>query len=137
MDPGSPRERGAPARQERRKQILVVEDELLIRVLLGDALRDEGYDVIEAVSADEALGILMAGVPVDLILSDVQMPGSLDGLDLLGVIRRRFGSLPVVLTSGHLEPEAALKKGATHFVRKPYRVTTVLELVAAELVTEE
>jgi len=133
MEPGSPREMGDSAPAEQRKQILVVEDELLIRILVCDALREEGYEVIEACNAEEALTIFDAGLAIDLIVSDVRMPGSLDGLDLLGVVRRRFVALPVLLTSGHLEPDEVPIESATHFLRKPYRLAEVLKLVAAEL----
>jgi CheY-like chemotaxis protein len=119
------------ARQQ--KHILVVEDEVLIRMLISDTLRDEGYSVIEAFNAQEALDIINAGMAVDLVFSDVRMPGPLDGLGLLNVLRQRFPHIPVILTSGHLEPVLALRGGAAHFVRKPYVVDEVVDLIATEL----
>ena len=82
--------------------ILIVEDEFLVRLVAAEALRDAGYRVIEADDADEAVSILDAGVPIELVFSDVRMPGSFDGLGLLGLIRTNFPRLPVVMCSGHL-----------------------------------
>ena len=112
--------------------ILVVEDEMLIRMLLSDGLRDEGYRVIEACDGDEALVILDTVAP-DLIISDVRMPGSLDGLGLLAVVKRNLPDLPVIITSAHLGSENALLQGATQFVPKPYTMRLVLEAVQSGL----
>ena len=86
MAPSSDTPLGAPF-STGRKCILVVEDELLIRLIVSDELRDAGYDVIEAFNADEALTVLRSLVRVDLVISDVRMPGSLDGLGLLAEVR--------------------------------------------------
>jgi DNA-binding NtrC family response regulator len=112
--------------------ILVVEDELLIRFMLSDGLRDHGYHVIEACSADEALIVLETAMP-DLIISDVRMPGSLDGMGLLALVRRTMPTLPVIITSAHLQSELALADGATQFIAKPYTMDLVLYAVSAEL----
>ena len=122
---------------ERRQHILVVEDELPIRMCISEAFRDEGYTVIEAFNGDEAADILKAGKPVDLVFSDVRMPGSLDGIGLLRFIKERFATLPVILASGHLDPAEAKAHGAKHLLTKPYRLDSVLDLVAAELVKPE
>jgi DNA-binding NtrC family response regulator len=111
-----------------RQCILVVEDELLIRFMLSDGLRDEGYHVIEACNADEALTILQTAIP-DLLISDVRMPGSLDGLELLKTVRHTLGGLPVIMISGHLDPAKAIGDGATQFIAKPYVMETVVEAV--------
>jgi DNA-binding NtrC family response regulator len=116
-----------------RSHILVVEDEVLIRMVISDALRDEGFDVIEAFNADEAADILMAGKVVDLVFSDVRMPGSLDGVGLLAFVKEHYPQLPVILSSAHLEPTVALTGGARHFLSKPYKVGTVVDLIAEEL----
>lgn len=121
-----------PAFSPAEKCVLVVEDELLIRWAVSDALREAGFRVIEACSADEALEIFAADPP-DIVISDVRMPGSLDGLGLLAIIRKTYPVLPVIIVSGHLQPAAALADGATYFLQKPYVLHTVLEVVAAEL----
>jgi DNA-binding NtrC family response regulator len=116
-----------------RSHILVVEDEVLIRMVISDALRDEGFTVIEAFNADEAADILIAGKVVDLVFSDVRMPGSLDGVGLLAFVKEHFPQLPVILSSAHLEPSVALTGGARHFLSKPYKVGTAVDLIAEEL----
>lgn len=118
---------------ERRVRILVVEDELLIRLLVSDVLRDAGYDVVEAVNGDEALDILNAGIRVDLVLSDVRMPGSTDGLALLKFVREELADLPVIVTSGHLEPHVALAAGASQFLAKPFEIEEALKVVELEV----
>jgi DNA-binding NtrC family response regulator len=121
----------APAQQ--RTSILVVEDEIVIRTLISDVLRDEGYVVIEACNGDEAVGILNAGISFDLVFSDVRMPGSCDGIALLELLRHHFPNLPVIMTSGHLEPRRAMARGATNFLAKPYDLGAVVALIANEL----
>lgn len=115
--------------------ILVVEDELFVRIFIGDALRDAGYKVLEAFNGDEAVEILISGAHVDLVLSDVRMPGSVDGLQLLAFVRNNFPTLPVVLCSGHLDPELAMRSGANQFLPKPYLIVRALQLIKAELDT--
>ncbi|HEX8383291.1 MAG TPA: response regulator [Sphingomonas sp.] len=111
-----------------------MEDELFIRMFVCDALRDEGYNVIEAFNGDEAADILKAGKIVDLVFSDVRMPGSLDGVGLLRFVNEHFAGLPVILASGHLDRSVAMAEGAIHLLVKPYRIGTVLDLIATELV---
>lgn len=115
--------------QPGRACILVVEDEFLVRCFIAEMMRDAGYTVIEAANGDEALAIMRTGVHLDLVFSDVKMPGSLDGLGLLGVIKDANPQLPVLITSGHCDPALALNGGAAHFVRKPYDLDAVLDLV--------
>jgi len=115
-----------------RTRVLVVEDEMLIRMMLIDGLRDVGYHVIEACNADEALAVLGTAAP-DLIISDVRMPGSIDGMGLLAVVRETQPTLPVIITSAHLQATLAIADGATQFVAKPYLMESIIEAVQAEL----
>lgn len=121
-----------PAFASRRKCILIVEDEFLIRYMLSEELRDVGYQVIEACDATEALLILNTAQP-DLIVSDVRMPGPLDGMGLLALVRETKPSLPVIIISGHLHPAQALIEGATQFVAKPYLMEAVINAVQKAL----
>lgn len=116
-----------------RSRILVVEDEVLIRFMVSDELREAGYDAIEACNADEAVAILESRVSVDLVISDVRMPGTIDGLGLLAFIRASFPDLPVIMMSGHLEPRLAMIDGATQFVAKPFLLDAVLKAVRVEI----
>jgi len=113
--------------------VLIVEDEFLVRMTASDALRDAGYHVLEAMSGDEAVEILASGVSVDLIFSDVRMPGSLDGLGLLGHVQAAFPGLPFIMTSGHLQPGLADVDRASRFLAKPYRLEQVFQMIENEL----
>ena len=80
--------------------ILVVEDDVLVRNIVAAYLRECGFDVIEASGADEAIRVLQADVRVDIVFSDVNMPGSMDGFGLAQWVRRERPWLRVILTSG-------------------------------------
>ena len=116
-----------------RGRILIVEDELLIRMMVGDELRDVGYDVLEAYNADEAVVMLNTGVQFDLIISDVRMPGSMDGLGLLTYVKASRPTLPVIIASGHLKRIEAEACGASSFIAKPFAVDVVVAAVAHAL----
>lgn len=124
----SPESPKGPVFSPTRRCILIVEDEFVIRCMLSDELRDVGYQVIEACDASEALSVLKTVQP-DLIISDVRMPGPLDGMGLLALVRETMPTLPVIIISGHLHPSQALSEGATQFVAKPYLLEAVLEAV--------
>ncbi len=83
-------------------RILLAEDDFLTRMLVSDCLREDGFVVLEASNGDEAVDILQSGLSVDLIFTDVHMPGRTDGLELLSFAQSRWPQLPVLLTSGHL-----------------------------------
>jgi CheY-like chemotaxis protein len=84
-------------------RVLLVEDEGVIRLVAGDALQDEGFEVIEAWNGDEAALILDGLDRIDVLFTDIRMPGTLDGLDLAALARRRFPTLPVLIVSGCAE----------------------------------
>lgn len=109
--------------------ILVVEDEVLVRMGIVDDLVWAGHSVIEAANADEALSVLEAGHHVDVVFSDVHMPGTLDGLGLMEIIRRRFPSIAVILTSGLEIPSPDILGDEAAFIPKPYAAGIVLDLV--------
>ena len=80
--------------------VLVVDDEILVRMVIAAYLRDCGFDVVEAGNADEAVRVLEVGIRVDIVFSDVNMPGSLDGFGLAQWLRRERPGLNIILTSG-------------------------------------
>jgi len=107
--------------------ILLVEDEVLIRMQLADLLREVGYEVLEAANGEEATMILATAEKLDLIVTDVRMPGSMDGIELTASAKRLCPSLPVIVFSGHLSPGAA--DPADLFIQKPFRENEVLSAV--------
>ena len=114
-------------RQEARpKTVLLVEDEVLIRIPLAESLRDIGYEVIEAGNADEAIIIVNSGIHVDLVISDVQMPGQMDGRALVKYLTLERPDIPIILASGALiAPDIGdLVLG----VRKPYLPSDIATL---------
>lgn len=110
-----------------RGAVLVVEDDIFIRMDLAEALRAEGYAVLEAVNGDEALALLDSGVACRLVVSDMQMPGRTDGRALAAHLKTERPDLPVVLASGSCAAETVEAAG---FVAKPYDPSQVVALVA-------
>ncbi|MEQ1509012.1 MAG: sigma-54 dependent transcriptional regulator [Sphingopyxis sp.] len=119
--------------------ILVVDDELDIRELVAGVLEDEGYRARCAANSDDALNALADRRP-SLVLLDVWLEASrLDGLDLLDEIKRRDPSIPVLVISGHGNLDtavAAIRRGATDFIEKPFEAERLLYLVARATETE-
>lgn len=87
--------------QAKTQTILVVEDEILVRMVIAEYLRECGYRVIEAGNAEEALTVLQSPEPVDIVFSDVQMPGEMDGFGLARWVRQHQPWLKMLLTSGN------------------------------------
>lgn len=110
------------------KTVLVVEDEILIRMMIADELALAGFYVVQAASADEALRVLQSRVAVDLILTDINMPGSMDGLSLAARVRSGWPQIKIFVTSGHLQvlPKDA---PAEMFFPKPYRPEVVCTMI--------
>jgi len=113
----------------------VVEDEVLIRLNIAQYLRDCGYRVIEAMNADEALAVLQSKLKVDLVLSDVQMPGSMDGFGLAQWVRSNKQGVEVILVGS---PERAAEtagqlceEGPT--LAKPYEPQMLGDLIRRHL----
>jgi CheY-like chemotaxis protein len=111
--------------EPQRPSVLIVEDDVLLRLVTAEDLRAAGYGVIEASNADEAMTILDSGVPIDLVLTDIRMPGSMDGLALAAFIRQRWPELKILVASGERPGQAALA-AADAFLPKPYDSAGIL-----------
>jgi DNA-binding response OmpR family regulator len=96
----SKRSRDVAGKSRDTESIMVVERDVLIRMSISQYLRECGFRVVEAITGEEALKILGAGVTVHAVLAEVRLPGALDGFALAQRIRRRFGTVEVILTSG-------------------------------------
>jgi two-component system cell cycle sensor histidine kinase/response regulator CckA len=114
------------------RKILVVDDEEQIRRLARSFLEREGYDVIEAAGALDAIALLEGGGPLDLLLADLEMP-VLGGDEMVQRIRATRPTLPVLYVTGHinqlLDKRAALRDGEA-FLEKPFNSAGLLEAVA-------
>lgn len=116
-------------RDQHQPVVLVVEDEFLLREYAADAIGGVGFEVLQASNASDALGILEARPDIRVLLTDIHMPGSLDGLDLAKEARRRWPTLRVVVTSGRKRPKPSQWAGL--FLQKPYLAETVARLLQA------
>jgi CheY-like chemotaxis protein len=104
--------------------VLVVEDEVLIRSAVAEYLRISGNLVVEAANAAEAISVFAAGVAIDVVFSDIQMPGTMDGLSLARWVYHHHPGIRVVLTSGNADAARATEE-AELFFPKPYRTAEV------------
>lgn len=107
--------------------ILLVEDDVLVRLATAELLRDEGYVVLEAVNGGEALALIETGHPLDLVITDIRMPGGIDGVQLSMEVKTMRVNLPVMLFSSHLPHDRAAAGDA--FLQKPYRPEDLFALV--------
>ncbi len=109
--------------------VLVVEDEMVLRLRAVDIVEDAGFTAVEAVNADEALSILEARSDISLLFTDIQMPGSIDGLMLAHAVHKRWPSIKIILVSGQVKLSEADKPADSRFFGKPLEVSQM----AAEL----
>jgi CheY-like chemotaxis protein len=121
--------------EAKRAVVLIVEDELLIRMNAVEMIEEAGFEVVEAARADEAVAILEARFDITVVFTDIQMPGSMDGLKLAAAVRDRWPPIKILATSGHVKLVPGDLPQGSRFLPKPYRpaeITKVLrELIAA------
>jgi CheY-like chemotaxis protein len=109
--------------------ILVVEDDALLRLYATNLLEDHGFRVVEAENADAALKLLETRDDVRLLFTDIQMPGSCDGMDLARQVYARWPSILLVITSGQVKPAQEEIPDHGHFIGKPYQANDLLSEV--------
>jgi CheY-like chemotaxis protein len=123
---------GSP--EQRRPVVLIVEDELLLRIDAAEMIEAAGFEVIEAANADEAIEVLEARRDITVVFTDIQMPGSMDGLKLARAVRGRWPPIKIIATSGRLHVgDTDLPEGG-RFLPKPYSHAQVAR-VLRELTT--
>ncbi len=115
--------------------VLLVEDELLVRELASEDLRDVGFEVTAANDGDEALGYLREGRQFDLLFTDIRMPGATDGWELARAARRLLPEIRVIYATGLGDAANGLTEGE-RYVRKPYSLSE-LHKVLMQLGFEE
>jgi two-component sensor histidine kinase/DNA-binding NarL/FixJ family response regulator len=107
-------------------KVLVVEDEMMLRMRAVDIVEDAGFTPMEAVNADDALAILESRSDIDLLLTDIQMPGTIDGLKLAHVVHARWPSIKIMLVSGQVTPTENEKPVNSRFYGKPLEVKRMI-----------
>jgi CheY-like chemotaxis protein len=105
--------------------VLIVEDEHVLRMSAVDMLEEAGFEAIEAPDADEAIRILESRTDIRAVFTDVQMPGSMDGLKLARAVRHRWPPVALVVTSGHTDVSDADLPSGGKFLSKPYKPTQI------------
>jgi CheY-like chemotaxis protein len=110
--------------------VLIVEDEYLVRMTLADELEDGGFQVLKAANADIALRVLEAqSDTVQVLFTDVDLPGSMDGMELARQVRARWPHVQLLISSGHSAPEPDQMPNQSRFVQKPYIGPTVVRQI--------
>jgi PAS domain S-box-containing protein len=123
----------ARATEPRTGHVLLVEDDREVAILSSEMLESIGFDVTHAGSAEAALGALKNGRPIDIVFSDVRMPGGMNGVDLAREIRRRDPRLPVVLTTGYAEGVREAQTDGFPVLPKPYQLEALNEILTRQL----
>lgn len=118
-----------PAPLPERPVVLVVEDEPLVRALAVDIFEEEGFEVIEAPTADYALTVLAARDDVSVLFTDVDMPGRLNGLELADAAKAMYPQLMVIVVSGKLPSGFSGVAPEARFMPKPYRMRDVIQMI--------
>ena len=118
--------------EEDKAIVLVVEDEVLIRLMLADALRSEGINVIEASNGEEAMRVLQSALPVQLVLTDIRMASELDGLALAHAARAVRPGLKLIVASSHVSGDEVAGL-ADAFFSKPYALAAIIDRVKSLL----
>jgi CheY-like chemotaxis protein len=115
--------------------ILIVEDEFLLRLDSAETIESAGFEVVQAANADEAIVILNARPDIHVVFTDIQMPGSMDGLKLARFVRNRWPPIKIVATSGRVRIGDGDLPAGSVFLPKPYRgaevVATLRQLTGA------
>jgi len=105
---------------DQRPAVLVVEDEPLQRMMAVDLVEEAGFEAIEAADADEAVRILEARADIRIVFTDIDMPGSMDGMMLAAAIRDRWPPIEIIITSGHIREQEVEMPIRGVFFPKPY-----------------
>src|ERR1700682_800434 len=106
--------------------VLIVEDEMLLRMRAVDIVENAGFRPLEAVNADEAIAILESRSDISLLFTDIQMPGSMDGMKLAHAVHDRWPSIKIILVSGQVQPTESERPADSRFFGKPLSVQQMI-----------
>jgi signal transduction histidine kinase len=131
-------EGGLPAKVDtaRRGHVLLVEDDREVAALSRELLVSLGFAVTHVAGPDAALGALANSRRIDMVFSDIMMPGGVSGLQLAREIRRRHPSLPVLLTTGYVEAAAGMEEGEFELLPKPFTLEALAEALGIDLIQD-
>jgi CheY-like chemotaxis protein len=108
-------------------KVLIVEDEPLLLMMAVDLFEDAGFEALEASNADDAI-VLLAGMPdVRIVVTDIDMPGSMDGLKLAKAVRNRWPPIEIIVVSGKQRPAVEDLPARAVFMSKPYNTDVLLQ----------
>jgi CheY-like chemotaxis protein len=113
--------------------VLVVEDDTLLRIDAADTIARAGYHVLEAANADAAIRLLEARSDIAVVFTDIEMPGSMDGLRLAHAVRHRWPPVKIIATSGKVSISHNDLPTGGRFVPKPYRPDQIARTLAQVL----
>jgi CheY-like chemotaxis protein len=117
-------------------RVLLVDDEAVVRFVTAEALRDQGFVVAEASNSDEALALFKYPDHFDILFTDVNMPGRIDGFELASMVRRLDPDIPILIASGYafdVEPRIGAVSSPVLFLHKPYNLGKLVMTVKALL----
>jgi DNA-binding NtrC family response regulator len=117
----------ASARMPNKQAVLVVEDEFLMRLHAVQLVEQAGFKAVEAANADEAVSILETRKDICIVFTDINMPGSMDGLKLAHAIRKRWPPIELILTSGHFDIPNSELPARGRFFPKPYQDDAIVD----------
>jgi CheY-like chemotaxis protein len=117
--------------------VLVVDDEPLIRALTVGALEDEGFDVLEAQNGDLALTLLESRDDIRAVVTDVEMPGELNGFTLATLARQKHPEIAIIIVSGRVEPTPGTLGQDVQFLAKPFSPIRLASMVSALLTDDD
>ncbi len=118
-----------------KRKILIVEDEPDVLKTLADQVRSFGYDVVEVLDAESALPVIRGGGVVDLVITDMHLPG-MNGIDLLGEIKRAAPAVPVIMLTGHCSVESFIRtksRGVYEYINKPVQAAELRRIIGTAI----
>jgi len=109
--------------------IVIVEDELITGEYLSDILTEKGYSVIAVANADEAIAMLETRSDVRMLITDINMPGPMNGLNLAATVRERWPKIKIIITTGAQRPKIEEVPTGSLYLKKPYTPGSVMAAV--------
>jgi CheY-like chemotaxis protein len=113
--------------------VLVVDDDILVRMAISENLRDAGFQVLEAASAHDALGVMLAEMPIHALVTDLSMPGAMDGFGLALAARGSSPEIKVLVMSAFLPENHGARLSPFEFLEKPFPPQILIDRLRAML----